>query len=54
MSSFTDTVRDYLGSVFGKGPDTHQGCRAVAGPVAVTDQMQIRHRGFAAAHEVAE
>jgi len=37
MPSFIDTTRDYLGSVFGKGPDTHQGCRAVAGPVAVTN-----------------
>ena len=51
---FIDTARDYLGSVFGKGPDTHQGCRAVAGPVAVADKMQILHRGFAATHEVAE
>lgn len=54
MPSFIDTARDYLGSVFGKGPDTHQRCRTVAGPVAVTDEMQILHRGFAAAHEVAE
>ena len=54
MPSFIGTARDYLGSVFGKGPDTHQGCRAVAGPVAVTDEMQILHFRFAVAHEVAE
>ena len=54
MPSFIDTARDYLGGVFGKGPNTHQRCRSVAGPVAVADQMQILHRGFAAAHEVAE
>ena len=54
MPSFIDTARDYLGSVFGKGPNTHQGCRTVAGPVAVTNQMQILHRRFAATHEVPE
>gem|GEM_PF-2038659 len=54
LPCFIDTARDYPGSVFGKGPDTHQGCRAVAGPVAVADEMQILHRGFAATHEVAE
>ena len=47
-------ARDYLGGVFGKGPNTHQRCRAVAGPVAVTDEMQILHFRFAAAHQVAE
>ena len=54
LPCFIDTARDYPGSAFGKGPDTHQGCRAVAGPVAVADEMQILHRGFAATHEVAE
>ena len=54
MSSSIDTARDNLGSVFGKGPHTHQRCRAVACPVAIADQMQILHRGFAAAHEVAD
>jgi len=34
---YIDTARDYLGSVFDKGPHPHQRCRALAVPVAVTD-----------------
>jgi len=32
MSSFTDTVRDYLGSVFGKGPT----------PISVAEPLSVQ------------